>query len=179
MKLTLQKYKEPDKWQESSEKIGDLIELPEIKTMSQAFSYIENYCASIPYFHDYEVHSLVNLKGSGRMIIQVYGGDPNRRMSGIALMSWMNKQPVPPMLIAEFCIYDDKRDVSGLIGKFNIASDTLSRNIKLDDFWEKCNKCKYFDGYDICLVKDNFGTVTDKTKCNCENNGYFREYDKQ
>jgi hypothetical protein len=128
MKLTLQKYKEPDKWQESSEKTGDLIKLPEIKTMSQAFLYIENYCMSIPYFHDYEV-SLVDLKGNGRMIIQVYGGDPNRRMSGTALMPWMSKQPVPPMLIAEFCIYDDKQDVSGLIGRFNIASDTLENTI--------------------------------------------------
>lgn len=42
-------------------------------------------------------------------------------------------------------------------------------------FWEKCNRCKYFDGYDICLHKKNCGTVTDGKKENCKNNGFFIE----
>lgn len=43
------------------------------------------------------------------------------------------------------------------------------------NFWEKCNKCAYFDGYDICLHKGNFGTVTDKTKQRCQNKAFFVE----
>ena len=42
-------------------------------------------------------------------------------------------------------------------------------------FWEKCNNCEYFDGYDLCLHKNNFGSVTDELKENCKNNKFFIE----
>ena len=42
-------------------------------------------------------------------------------------------------------------------------------------FWEKCNHCEYFDGYDICLHKKNFGSVTNESKENCRKNNFFIE----
>lgn len=42
-------------------------------------------------------------------------------------------------------------------------------------FWEKCNHCEYFDGYDVCLHKKNFGSVTDESKENCKNSNFFIE----
>ena len=42
-------------------------------------------------------------------------------------------------------------------------------------FWEKCNHCEYFDGYDICLHKKNFGSVTNESKENCKNNKFYFE----
>lgn len=44
-----------------------------------------------------------------------------------------------------------------------------------DDFWAKCNKCEFFDGYDICMRRGNFGTVTDSIKSNCEKKNLFEE----
>lgn len=41
------------------------------------------------------------------------------------------------------------------------------------NFWEKCNHCEYFDGYDLCLHKKNFGSVTNESKENCKNNKFF------
>lgn len=41
------------------------------------------------------------------------------------------------------------------------------------DFWEKCDKCKLFDGYDLCIAKGNFGAVTDISKENCEKNNLY------
>lgn len=46
-----------------------------------------------------------------------------------------------------------------------------------DDFWDKCNKCHFFDGYDMCLKADNFGSVTDETKLKCLKNNYFLKKD--
>lgn len=43
------------------------------------------------------------------------------------------------------------------------------------NFWEMCNHCEYFDGYDLCLHKMNFGAVTDELKENCRNNKLFIE----
>ena len=43
------------------------------------------------------------------------------------------------------------------------------------NFWEKCKHCEYFDGYDLCLHKKNFGSVTDESKENCKNNNFFIE----
>lgn len=43
------------------------------------------------------------------------------------------------------------------------------------NFWEKCKHCEYFDGYDLCLHKKNFGAVTDESKENCKNNNFFIE----
>ena len=42
-------------------------------------------------------------------------------------------------------------------------------------FWEKCNHCVYFDGYDICLHKKNFGSVTNESKEYCKNNKLYSE----
>lgn len=42
-------------------------------------------------------------------------------------------------------------------------------------FWEQCNKCRFFDGYDKCLRKDNFGAVTDEHKDKCVKNKLFSE----
>jgi hypothetical protein len=43
------------------------------------------------------------------------------------------------------------------------------------NFWKKCNHCEYFDGYGLCLHKNNFGSVTDELKENCKNNKFFTE----
>lgn len=43
------------------------------------------------------------------------------------------------------------------------------------NFWEKCKHCECFDGYDLCLHKKNFGSVTDESKENCKNNNFFIE----
>lgn len=42
-----------------------------------------------------------------------------------------------------------------------------------DDWWEPCPRCKNFEGYDMCLVKSNFGSVTDETKRRCKENNLF------
>jgi hypothetical protein len=44
-----------------------------------------------------------------------------------------------------------------------------------DDFFSMCNKCIFFDGYDMCIRKGNFGSVTYGTKINCDKNKYFLE----
>ena len=36
-----------------------------------------------------------------------------------------------------------------------------------NDPWEKCKSCEFFDGYDICTHKKNFGSVTDESKERC------------
>ena len=46
-------------------------------------------------------------------------------------------------------------------------------------FWEKCNHCEYFDGYDICLHEKNFGSVTNESKENCKNNKFYFEKKKE
>ena len=43
------------------------------------------------------------------------------------------------------------------------------------NFWEKCKHCECFDGYDLCLHKKNFGSVTNESKENCKNNNFFIE----
>lgn len=179
MRLTFQKYKESMAWDDYSRKIGDIVEIKEVKSLGQAFTYIENYCLKIPFFHDYEVHSLHHFKRSGVITVQIYGGDPNRKLEGTPLWPWMLEKPVPPSLIGEFFIYDDKdtppEENLNLIGKFNIVKKTLEDANKKeeDSYWRKCNKCKYFDGYDICMAKGNFGTVTDEVKQRCEEKHIF------
>lgn len=42
-------------------------------------------------------------------------------------------------------------------------------------FWEKCERCKNFEGYDMCLVKSNFGSVTKESKKKCEEQNLFEE----
>lgn len=37
----------------------------------------------------------------------------------------------------------------------------------LNDPWEKCKCCEYFDGYDMCLHKKNFGAVTNESEKTC------------
>lgn len=46
---------------------------------------------------------------------------------------------------------------------------------KIDHFWDDCNKCEFFDGYDMCLRKGNFGSVTNEKKDRCIRNNYFLE----
>lgn len=178
MKLTFQKYKEPMAWDDYSRKTGDIVEIKEVKSLGQAFTYIENYCLELPFFHDYEVHSLHHFKRSGVITVQIYGGDPNRKLEGEPLWPWMLEKPVSPSLIGEFFIYDDKdtppEENLNLIGKFNIVKKTLEDANKKEEnlYWRKCNKCRYFDGYDICM---HLGTVTDEVKRRCEENHLFEE----
>ena len=51
----------------------------------------------------------------------------------------------------------------------------LEKQAEKQAFWEKCNHCEYFDGYDICLHKKNFGSVTNESKENCRKNNFFIE----
>lgn len=44
-----------------------------------------------------------------------------------------------------------------------------------DEWWEPCTHCAFFDGYDMCLVHNNFGAVTDVSKARCESEKLFKE----
>lgn len=54
------------------------------------------------------------------------------------------------------------------------TADNIEENISTSDFWEKCKTCEYFDGYDICLHKKNFGSVTDESKKVCKNKNLWQ-----
>ena len=47
-----------------------------------------------------------------------------------------------------------------------------------NSWWDKCKKCKNFEGYDMCLAKGNFGAVTDMSKQVCKENNLFIEKDE-
>lgn len=55
------------------------------------------------------------------------------------------------------------------------AKREIEKQEEKQTFWEKCNHCEYFDGYDICLHKKNFGSVTNESKENCGKNNFFIE----
>lgn len=61
-----------------------------------------------------------------------------------------------------------------LVNFFPMIKESENEKNK-QNFWEKCNRCEYFDGYDICLHKKNFGSVTDELKENCKNSDFFLE----
>jgi len=42
-----------------------------------------------------------------------------------------------------------------------------------EDFWKECKICTYFDNYDMCLHKRNFGSVTNESKERCKLFGLF------
>lgn len=46
---------------------------------------------------------------------------------------------------------------------------------KEDDFWEQCSHCEFFEGYDMCLKKENFGSVTNESKAKCKRENLFKE----
>lgn len=121
MQLSYQKYKLPDAWNECSTEVGKR-QVINISGLAEAFLYIENYCKNLPFFNNYEIHSIMKGKADmrNRIIIYVNGGDPDRKLTGTPLYSWMNKEPLPPMLMAEFQIYDDKDKHPYALGKFNV-----------------------------------------------------------
>lgn len=51
----------------------------------------------------------------------------------------------------------------------------ISKENNTSDFWKKCKSCEYFDGYDICLHKKNFGSVTDESKKVCKNKNLWQQ----
>ena len=106
----------------------------------------------------------------------------------------MKKVPIcfgKPMMVETSATYDwlDRHmfDHRGLIGK-GLAQPApknmyvfgmFGMAVMNDDFWGKCKKCAYFDGYDLCLHKKNFGSVTDETKSECDKNNYFTAKDHE
>lgn len=58
-------------------------------------------------------------------------------------------------------------------GKYDYLEKVGEHNEQ--NFWERCKHCEYFDGYDLCLHKKNFGSVTNESKENCKNNNFFIE----
>ena len=44
-----------------------------------------------------------------------------------------------------------------------------------DNFWDKCERCRHFEGYDMCLVPSNFGSVGNESLRKCEENNLFEE----
>ena len=45
---------------------------------------------------------------------------------------------------------------------------------KVNPSW-RCMTCEFFDGYDMCCHKENFGSITQKTLDNCKNQNLFKE----
>lgn len=41
-----------------------------------------------------------------------------------------------------------------------------------------CSLCEFFDGYDMCLRKGNFGAITNETIDKCSNDKLFRSNEK-
>ena len=62
-----------------------------------------------------------------------------------------------------------------LMGYFEHGKESTYYEIfeHLDYEWLFCSNCKLFDGYDICLCKKNFGTVTGHSVNKCIEEKYF------
>lgn len=64
--------------------------------------------------------------------------------------------------------YENLDELKDLIEKY--------KNIKNDDeWWKPCQDCQFFEGYDICTRKGNFGAVTDISKAKCEKYNLFQK----
>lgn len=56
--------------------------------------------------------------------------------------------------------------------------DVAAKYEKIQDtneWWEPCPRCIFFDGYDMCLRRGIFGSVTNDTKAYCETHNLFKE----
>ena len=63
---------------------------------------------------------------------------------------------------------DDTEELKELAEKYKAIKDN-------DEWWKPCPICEFFDGYDMCLLKKNFGSVSDISKARCEKNNLFKE----
>ena len=83
----------------------------------------------------------------------------------------------------KFC-YEKHVDIYGLIDKglaieVTEENDPYKEDSSVNEITnyecEYCNTCQLFDGYDLCVHKNNFGAITDKTIENCKENKYYKE----
>lgn len=49
-------------------------------------------------------------------------------------------------------------------------------NIEFFEFYNCCN-CYFYDGFDICCHRKNFGTITDEIINKCKTDKLFRKND--
>ena len=105
-------------------------------------------------------------------------------LSSKEIIAWLEKQAKQKPVIS----YDALREGIAYFGITQYQIDNwLKKYIDVEKqgeqneqiFWEKCNHCEYFDGYDICLHEKNFGSVTNESKENCKNNKFYFEKKKE
>ena len=67
----------------------------------------------------------------------------------------------------------------GLINCADLVEKTITKNdnenkdcIPYEKQW--CTLCEFFDGYDMCLKKGNFGAITNETINKCSKDKFFK-----
>ena len=89
------------------------------------------------------------------------------------------------VLYADYCafgapIWTSRRNINANKKKQSyVRADELPKkycSISFDDYIkEKCEKCRLYDGYDVCRCRKHFGSVIENIIIYCSEQGNFEE----